>query len=173
MSKERILIANINGTEIYAVNQEGETYVPIRPICTAIGINYTTQVDRIQSDSILSTTVPLRGMVAEDGKEREMICLPLRYVYGWLFSINPDRVKPEARDKVIEYKRKCYDALYDYFTGAAKKQSEMNEEEKLALQNLEKAISVERMAKEARKVAEVRVADIRKRRFEDTYPTLF
>lgn len=112
-------------------------------------------------------------MVAEDGKEREMICLPLRYVYGWLFSINPDRVKPEARDKVIEYKRKCYDALYDYFTGTAKRQSEVNEEEKLALQNLEKAIHVERMAKEARKTAEERLAGIRKRRLEDNYPTLF
>lgn len=173
MSKERFLIATINGTEIYAVNHEGETYVPIRPICTAIGVDDKRQKDKIESDPILSSVWGSAPSTGADGKEYEMICLPLRYVYGWLFSINPDRVKPEARDRVIEYKRKCYDALYDYFAGTAKKQSEVNEEEKLALRNLEKAIKVERLAKDARKTAEERLAGIRKRRLEDIYPTLF
>lgn len=173
MAKERILIANINGTEIYAVNHEGETYVPIRPICTAIGVDYSAQRKGIYDDPILGPTVATVATVAEDNKEREMGSIPVKFVYGWIFAINTSLVNETAREKVIDYKLKCYEALYDYFVGSAKRQAEVNEEEKLALQNLEKAIHVERMAKDARKVAEERLAGIRKRRLEDTYPTLF
>ncbi|MEJ2751084.1 MAG: phage antirepressor N-terminal domain-containing protein [Candidatus Promineifilaceae bacterium] len=30
---------------------------------------------------------------------REMICLPLKFVPGWLFGINANRVKPEIRER--------------------------------------------------------------------------
>jgi hypothetical protein len=29
--------------------------------------------------------------------------------------IHPGNVKEESRDKVIQYRRQCYDLLYDYF----------------------------------------------------------
>ena len=94
--RETTVIGTINGTDICAITDNGEVFVPIKPICTAIGVNYPTQIDKISKDPILSS-VPLGGIVAGDNKEREMLCLPLMYVYGWLFTINPDRVKPEAR----------------------------------------------------------------------------
>ena len=66
-----------------------------------------------------------------------MLCLPLMYVYGWLFTINPDRVKPEAREKVITYKKQCYEVLYNHFTGAAKRQQEQNRIERKLLDRKE------------------------------------
>ncbi len=44
-----------------------------------------------------------------------MVCLPLRYFPGWLFSINPENVKEEIRENLLEYQKKCNDILYDYF----------------------------------------------------------
>jgi hypothetical protein len=51
-------------------------------------------------------------VVAADGRLREMLCLPEKYVYGWLFSINSE--SPE----LIEYQQKCYDILFQHFHGA-------------------------------------------------------
>ena len=55
-------------------------------------------------------------MVAADGKDREMVCLPIEFVFGWLFTINPKNVKPEAQAAVRQYRMQCYKALYEYFT---------------------------------------------------------
>lgn len=55
-------------------------------------------------------------MVGADKKGREMQTIPFKYVFGWLFSINPKNVAPEAKATIIKYKIACYDALYEYFT---------------------------------------------------------
>ena len=45
-----------------------------------------------------------------------MLCLPLDYISGFLFGINADRVKPEVRDRLIQYQRECYRVLAEAFT---------------------------------------------------------
>ena len=68
--------------------------------------------------------------VAADGKEREMFCIPYKYVFGWLFSIDTTRVNEDVREAVIRYKMKCYDVLYEYYTESKvflkEKQARMN-----------------------------------------------
>ena len=54
-------------------------------------------------------------MVAEDGKQREMTCLPLRKLPGWLMSIYPNKVRPELRDGIIAYQNECDDVLWSYW----------------------------------------------------------
>lgn len=71
-------ISKINGVDIVTVEREGEIFVPIKPICEAIGIDDRAQRDKIQSDEVLSSTGVLSTSVAADGKEREMFCLPLK-----------------------------------------------------------------------------------------------
>ena len=44
-----------------------------------------------------------------------MVCLPLMYIYGWLFTINPKNVAPEAKETVTKYRMECYQALYRHF----------------------------------------------------------
>lgn len=113
---EKQIIKRINGIDIFTVKSDsGEIIVPIKPICIAIGIGFAAQHVKIQNDEILSSTISLSETVGGDGKDREMVCLPLRYVFGWLFTINPKNVDPKAKDVVIEYKKQCFDALYDHF----------------------------------------------------------
>lgn len=50
-----------------------------------------------------------------------MTCLPLEYVYGWLFTIDANLVAENVRERVADYQRECYDALYDHFAGRAKR----------------------------------------------------
>ena len=102
--------------EIVAIRvANGAIYVPIRPICDNLGVTLAGQRERINRDPVLageSTSVS----VTLTQQTREMICLPLKYIPGWLFGINADRVKPELRDKVIRYQRECYDVLAEAFS---------------------------------------------------------
>lgn len=108
------IIAKVNDVLILVL--EKEKLVPIKPICDALGVAYEPQFQKIKDDDILSSTVTLSVIVAADGKQREMTCLPLEYAFGWLFSINHKNVKPEAQEAVKKYKMECYHALYKHFT---------------------------------------------------------
>jgi hypothetical protein len=53
---------------------------------------------------------------------QEMVCLPEKYVYGWLFSIQ------SSSEKLKEYKKECYEILFDYFRGTIIKKQEVLQE---------------------------------------------
>ncbi len=118
MKQRTKTLAIINDQSILLI-ENGDRLVPIKPICDALGIDAKAQRSKIQDDVFLSSTGVLSTSVAGDGKEREMFCLPFKYVFGWLFTINPANVKEEAREAVLNYRAQCYDALYDHFTAYA------------------------------------------------------
>lgn len=166
------LISTINSVDIITVDSQSETYVPIKPICDAIGIAAEGQREKIQSDEILSSTAMLSMVVAADGKEREMLCLPLRYVYGWLFTINPKNVAPGSREAVTRYRRECYDVLYHHFTASMQRTIETNNAEIELLRQINSAISREKEAKAERHKAEEALGKLRAERL-NPQPALF
>ncbi|MFZ7135499.1 phage antirepressor N-terminal domain-containing protein [Avibacterium avium] len=108
--------------------QNGTYYTAMKPICENIGLQWESQFNRIKRDDVLSSTIVMITIVAEDGKKREMLCLPIQYLNGWLFGIDVKRVKPEIRETLITYKRECYQALHDYWNkGKAEKVLPTNE----------------------------------------------
>ena len=166
-------ITRINGVEILTVERNGEVYVPIKPICAALGVNYSTQLEKIQADETFSeSTVPLRGMVASDGKAREMICLPLWLCFLWLGTINPKNVAESVRPAVISYRIECAKALYEHFSGSMRRTIETNKAEIELLQQINSAISDEKDAKSRRKKAEEQLARLRAERL-NPQPGLF
>lgn len=110
----------VNEREISIFSEKGEKYVAIKPICEAIGVDFKYQLSRIKEDGILSQLYKLSYIVGADNRNREMGVLPLEYIFGWLFMINENKVKPEIKDQVIKYKRECYHSLFETFTGRAK-----------------------------------------------------
>ena len=109
------VVAKINGTEIVVV-ENGDKRVPIKPICQALGIDESAQRRRLKEDPILSSVTVLSAATGVDGKQYEMVTIPFRYVFGWLFRIDSRNVKEEAREAVLKYQLACYDALYNHFT---------------------------------------------------------
>ncbi|MDR1624144.1 MAG: phage antirepressor N-terminal domain-containing protein [Tannerellaceae bacterium] len=109
-------LARINDVAIQLVENNGEKWVPVKPICDALGVDFSAQRQRIERDKLLSSTVGMITTVAADEKEREMFCISFKFVFGWLFTIDTDRVKEEAQEAVVKYQLQCYNALYDYFT---------------------------------------------------------
>ena len=50
---------------------------------------------------------------------RNMTCLPEKYIYGWIFSLRSE--SPE----LIEYKKTCYNLLYNHFHGTITNRKEL------------------------------------------------
>lgn len=103
-----------HGDNLYVVNFNGEPYVPMRPIVEGMGLAWGAQFAKLKQR--FNSSVSEIEMVAEDGKLRNMVCIALRKLSGWLHTISPNKVKPEIRDKVIKYQEECDDVLYEYWT---------------------------------------------------------
>lgn len=88
----------------------------MKPICEALGISHKPQLERLKDDPILSSVVTTSVTTGADGKRYEMTCLPLRFVFGWLFRIDSRNVAEGARAAVEDYQLQCYNALYNFFT---------------------------------------------------------
>lgn len=117
-------VAKVNHVSIQLISDNKEKLVPIKPICEALGIDEDAQRRKLQEDEFLNSTTVLSTVVAADGKNREMVCLPFEFIFGWLFTINPKNVKEEAREAVSKYRIECYRALYKHFSSQAEFLSE-------------------------------------------------
>jgi len=138
MNERKISI--VNGIDIVTVEENGNIYVPIKPICQAIGVAFASQFSKLKEDATLASVVMLSVTTGTDGKQYEMVCLPLMYVYGWLFTINPKNVKEEAQENIVNYRRECYETLYNHFTNSLKRQQERNDREIELLNSMNAAL---------------------------------
>lgn len=114
---DTINVGSVNGIAITAFKKDETFYVPIKPICTALGIDDRAQRTKIQEDTFLAPVGVLSTSTGADNRLYEMYCLPLFVIPGWLFSINPNNVAPEAKEKVRKYQWECYGVLYRHFFG--------------------------------------------------------
>jgi len=104
----------IKGVGVMQTPTERTVYVPVRPLCDFLGVDYSGQRQRIDRDPVLSEVLEL-VLVSTAGGPQAMPCIPLDYLNGWLFGINANRVKKERRDKVIKYQKECYSVLAKAF----------------------------------------------------------
>ena len=144
---ETRIITRINGVDIVATSDE--QLIPIRPICEALGIDAKAQREKIQEDPDLASVGVLSTSTGTDGKNYEMFCLPLCFIFGWLFTINPKNVKPEAQEAVRAYRMECYRALYRYFT---EPQTFLSQKQKVMEQKLQEYQECQRRFKDAQKL---------------------
>lgn len=111
-----------NGRTIYYLDVNGTNWIAIKPICEVLGVEYDHQAEKIKQDPILSQLHGKHQLVAADNRVRKMICLPEKYIYGWIFSIN------SKSDNLVDYKQKCYEVLFDHFNGLITKRRQFMQE---------------------------------------------
>lgn len=126
---------DFHGQTILTAQQDGIIYAAIKPICENIGLAWNAQLERINRDEVLNSTVRMIRMVANDGKNREMLCLPIQYLNGWLFGVDTNRVKTEIKDKLITYKKECYQVLFNYWNNGVAINPRLTSEQTLPLRN--------------------------------------
>lgn len=103
-----------HGAELFLVDHQGQPYTPMKPIVEGMGMDWGTQFRKLKQR--FASTIVEMTIVASDGKERLMTCLPVRKLFGWLMTISANKVQPELRDTILMYQNECDDVLWDYWT---------------------------------------------------------
>lgn len=111
----QIQIVNFHDQSLITLQKDNVAYVAMKSVCDNIGLDWEAQRQRISRDEVLNSTACMIKAVATDGKMRELLCLPIHYLNGWLFGVDVNRVKENNREKLITYKKECYQALHDYW----------------------------------------------------------
>lgn len=102
-----------NGNSLITVQKAGKSYVAMKPIVEGMGLQWARQSQKIQDTKRYTHMyIPLQTA----GGSQEMLCLPLNKLNGWLFSVNPDKVKPEVKNAVTQYQDECFQVLFDYWS---------------------------------------------------------
>ncbi len=110
---DRTINVPFHGTHLFLVGINNEPYVPMKPVVEGMGMVWAAQFVKLKqrfAKGISEIEIPSAG-----GKQL-MTCLAFRKFAAWLSSIQPNKVRPEIRDKVIQYQEECDDVLYEYWT---------------------------------------------------------
>ncbi|WNJ77744.1 phage antirepressor N-terminal domain-containing protein [Cedecea neteri] len=106
---------SFHGSKLFVVNHNGEPLVPMRPIVEGMGMVWSAQFVKLKQ-RFATCVAEIETQLPGDNQRRKVTCLPLRKLAGWLQTISPNKVKPEIRDRVIQYQNECDDVLYEYWT---------------------------------------------------------
>jgi P22_AR N-terminal domain len=110
-----ITIIPFHGTALQTFEHEGKHWTAMRPIVEGMGLAWQRQSEKLKEQK---TKFNCHHMVtvAEDGKLREMLCIPVEKLALWMASINPNKVSKEIQPKVEAFQAECAIALHDYWT---------------------------------------------------------
>lgn len=111
MKKSIEKFLEFNGKTVTFLNVDGNWWVAIKPICDVLEVNYNRSFQNLKEDEILMQLFAEQQMVAADGRLRKMVCLPEKFIYGWLFSLRSES------EGLVEFKLKCYEVLFEHFHG--------------------------------------------------------
>ncbi|EFG8620085.1 hypothetical protein BMC00_005094, partial [Escherichia coli] len=103
---DRTINVPFHGTNLFLVGINNEPYVPMKPVVEGMGMVWAAQFVKLKQrfvKGISEIEIPSAG-----GKQL-MTCLAFRKFAAWLSSIQPNKVRPEIRDKVIQYQEECDD----------------------------------------------------------------
>jgi hypothetical protein len=144
-----IMTVEFQGAVLYGFRLGGNTFVALKPIVDALGLDWEGQRQRIHRDPILSEATFITKVPSAKGSQ-DTLCLVLDYLNGWLFKINSGRIKnEELREKVQAFQRECYRVLNRHFCGDTHRLREENDVTSLNL----------RLCQEARHIHGNRAAD--------------
>ncbi|ENY4833037.1 phage antirepressor N-terminal domain-containing protein [Serratia marcescens] len=125
-----------HGQPIITAMVAGVAYVAMRTVVENIGIDWTGQSVKLRTQREKFDCRDI-SMVAADGRIRKLLCIPLKKLNGWLFSINPSKVRADIRDKLIAYQEECFTVLHDYWTkGVAVRKPETTVDDRTPLRGI-------------------------------------
>ncbi len=79
---DKVLAARIATSEIY---------LPVRPICGTLGVNWGTQYRKIKADEVLMESVRTLRLQTHGGPQN-LVCMDVEAIPLWLAGIEPSRL---------------------------------------------------------------------------------
>jgi hypothetical protein len=100
------------GDTLEVVDMNGQPGVTARRLVENLGLDWSTQLEKLQDPLFNCGHMPAVGA---DGKQREMLVLPVDRLPAFLFSINPKKVREDLQEKLARYRLECAGVLYNYW----------------------------------------------------------
>ena len=112
----KLSIVHFHEDELLVVGDAMETaYVVLRPACEALGLDFSSQVQRLKRQSWARVVVTTTHDAT--GRKQEMFCLHLDSFPMWLATISSRRVRPEVRGKLELFQKEAAKVLAAHFLG--------------------------------------------------------
>ena len=105
---------NFHGKTFLTAEIDGEVRVSMKPVCDAIGLDWGGQHKKLLRDKI-KFSYRLMSTTGKDGKTYKMFSIPLKKLEAWIFTINPNKVKPEIKHFVILMQDEIFDVIFQYY----------------------------------------------------------
>jgi hypothetical protein len=151
---------DFHGDEIEVLHEDGRVWVGVKRLCDVLRIANQPQQAKLSRKPW--ATVTMIVTVAEDGRQREQFCIDLDSLPMWLATIEPSRVQPVLRPRLIDYQRECARVLRDHFLGQRTAAAAMSERSPRAdlRDNPRQCAEVRRAIMSAAKICGVRFAAV-------------
>lgn len=104
-----------HGDTIFCTTYQNQPYTAMKPIIENMGLDWGSQFRKL-SGCKERWSIVIMTMVASDGKERDVLCMPVRKLPAFLNTINPKKVRPELRERIELYQNESDDVLWEYWT---------------------------------------------------------
>lgn len=108
-----IEIVKFAGDEVQAIRNGDKVHIVVKRICEILGIDESGQRQKLQNKAW--ATAGMTSAVAQDGKIRDLFCIPLEAFPMWMATIDSNRVAEGLRAKLEKYQCECAKVLYDHF----------------------------------------------------------
>lgn len=100
------------GDKLDVVDMDGQPGVTARRLVENLGLDWTGQSKKLDDPIFMCRHM---STVGNDGKNREMLVMPVKSLPAFLFSINPKKVREDLQEKLARYRLECVDVLYNYW----------------------------------------------------------
>lgn len=116
MKSTELRVVPFHGDEIVTFEAGGVRYVAMRRIVENMGLDWARQSVKLAASDAKFNCCHM-PTVGADGKERDMLAMPVEKLPLWLAGINPNKIKrADVRAKVERYQSESAIALHDYWT---------------------------------------------------------
>lgn len=111
-----------NNNKIFFLNADGVYWIALKPILDALNLDADRYIKKTKRDAFFGTCWDTLSVQVENNgiiQGRNMVCLPEKYIYGWICILNSDSKELNA------YKETCYSLLFNHFHGTITNRKEL------------------------------------------------
>ena len=95
---------------------DGRIWVSVSHLCDALGVDRGGQRLKIENPGSPFSWRHM-SLTGVDGKSYRMLCIENGSVQAWLFNINPSKVAPDVKPKLIKAQREVHDIIWNHYNG--------------------------------------------------------
>lgn len=92
--------------------EDGKLGISARRLVENLGLSWGSQSEKLADPHFKCSVI---GTVGNDGRNREMLILPLQRLNAYLYGINSNKVREDLKERIRLYQDECADVLYNYW----------------------------------------------------------